>query len=452
MTKPTNNIAISVENLSKRYRIGIKEESPDTLVGAAASLVTRPIKNFRRLRSLAKFGNQGGRTDDILWALDEVSFDLRQGEILGLVGPNGAGKTTLLKILTQITEPTGGKAYLTGRVSSLLEVGTGFHPELSGRDNVYLNGTLLGMKKSDLDNKFDEIVDFAEVNKFIDTPVKRYSSGMAVRLAFSVAAHLEPEILLVDEVLAVGDASFQQKCIGKMQEVGNMGRTIIFVSHNMSAISSLCSRAMWINEGKIILDGEPDEVIDKYLSSSSIQKTKYPVAKSVDGELIIEKVVVTDYKGNEKSEFKTWDSIAIEIHYNASTPINRPYFWVAILGRGGGLLNANMLLDGTTIEKLDGKGKIRCTFERVPLLPQQQYVVRIGARASNPMNQLVRWIDVANFSIRGSAKSAGLKGEAADRFIGITNTVMSPYTWDTPDGKKVAVNITPTIPTKGSLS
>ncbi len=262
-----NDMAIRVENLSKRYRIGLKEELPDTIVGAMTGWLRAPLANLRGLRRLSHFSANGHDDPDVIWALKDVSFEVAQGEVMGIIGRNGAGKSTLLKILSRITEPTSGRAVINGRVSSLLEVGTGFHPELTGRENVYLNGTVLGMSKAEIDRKFDEIVDFSGVEKFIDTPVKRYSSGMQVRLAFSVAAHLEPEILLVDEVLAVGDVEFQKKCFGKMSEVSSEGRTVLFVSHNMAAIQALCYRTVVLQDSKISFDGLTEDGITHYLRS-----------------------------------------------------------------------------------------------------------------------------------------------------------------------------------------
>ncbi len=253
------DVAIKVEGLGKRYRIG--ERVPyKALRDSIAGLFRSPLK----------FLNRGdGKGDDYIWALRDVSFEIRHGEVVGIIGRNGAGKSTLLKILSRITEPTEGYAEIHGRVGSLLEVGTGFHPELTGRENIYLNGAILGMRKKEIDRKFDEIVAFAEVERFIDTPVKFYSSGMYVRLAFSVAAHLEPEILLVDEVLAVGDASFQKKCLGKMGDVAREGRTVLFVSHNMGAVARLCKRALWLDKGKIVKDGTADSVISQYLTKGT---------------------------------------------------------------------------------------------------------------------------------------------------------------------------------------
>jgi lipopolysaccharide transport system ATP-binding protein len=263
----TDNV-ISIEGLSKAYRIG-KQVKQETLASSVSALIKSPFRNFRNLQRLNTFNLRGDEDDEeILWALRDVSFNVQQGEVLGIIGRNGAGKSTLLKILSRIAEPTKGRITITGRVSALLEVGTGFHPELTGRENIYLNGTILGMRKQELDGKFDEIVDFSGVEKFLDTPVKRYSSGMKVRLAFSVAAHLEPEILIVDEVLAVGDAEFQDKCIGKMQDVATgEGRTVLFVSHNMGAVQRLCSRAILLNSGSVEIDATPEEVVAQYLST-----------------------------------------------------------------------------------------------------------------------------------------------------------------------------------------
>jgi lipopolysaccharide transport system ATP-binding protein len=258
--------ALRVDRLSKRYRIGAKQTRHDTLGGAVIDFLKRPASNFRRLRSLTTFADES-EEHDVLWALKDVSFEIKSGETVGIIGANGAGKSTLLKILSRITQPTSGTAWVNGRVSSLLEVGTGFHLDLTGRENVYLNGAILGMTRKEIERKFDDIVAFSDVGKFIDTPVKRYSSGMALRLAFSVAAHLEPEILMVDEVLAVGDIRFQKKCMTKMDEVAKTGRTVIYVAHNMPAIGRLCQRAILMNHGQIVQDGPSHEVISTYLNS-----------------------------------------------------------------------------------------------------------------------------------------------------------------------------------------
>jgi lipopolysaccharide transport system ATP-binding protein len=256
-----SDTVIRVENLSKHYRIGLREKQAKTIRQAIKGIVSSPFKYLNSvLREAAP--------EEMFWALQNVSFEINRGDVVGIIGRNGAGKSTLLKILSQITEPTSGYAEIRGRVKSLLEVGTGFHPDLTGRENIYLNGTIMGMRKREIDCRFDEIVDFAEVEKFIDTPVKHYSSGMYTRLAFAVAAHLQPEILIVDEVLAVGDVKFQKKCLGKMQDVStNEGRTIIFVSHNTDAIQRLCSKCLMMEHGQLVDYGNTDNVMSHYLSS-----------------------------------------------------------------------------------------------------------------------------------------------------------------------------------------
>ena len=253
---------VRVKDVGKRYRIGERREAYSTLRDTMSKALSAPFKR------------NGAAGSGIIWALKDVNFEVASGEILGIIGRNGAGKSTLLKILSRITTPTTGRAELFGRIGSLLEVGTGFHPELTGRENIYLNGAVLGMKRTEISSKFDEIVAFAEIEKFLETPVKHYSSGMYMRLAFAVAAHLEPEILLVDEVLAVGDAEFQAKCLGKMGAVANEGRTVLFVSHNMPAIQSLCKRALWINNGEVVADGDATLVVSEYLRNSSQPATE----------------------------------------------------------------------------------------------------------------------------------------------------------------------------------
>jgi lipopolysaccharide transport system ATP-binding protein len=256
------DIAIRVENLSKQFHIGAIQKNRN-FREALVDGVTAPFRRtINRLRGQAK----GAELDETIWALKDVSFELRNGETIGIIGGNGAGKSTLLKIISRITEPTEGFAEIRGRIGSLLEVGTGFHPELTGRENTYLNGAILGMKKAEIKRKFDEIVSFSGIDKFIDTPVKHYSSGMYLRLAFAVAAHLEPEILIVDEVLAVGDSRFQKKCLDKMQDISQKGRSIVFVSHNMLAITQLCERAILLDNGRVVQEGPSHEVVRSYLN------------------------------------------------------------------------------------------------------------------------------------------------------------------------------------------
>ena len=270
-----------IENLSKQYRIGTRGAAYSTLREMIVNAARAPLRRLRRGQSRAN--------KEMVWVLKDVNFTVEPGEVVGIIGRNGAGKSTLLKVLSRITEPTKGRIELYGRVASLLEIGTGFHPELTGRENIYLNGAILGMRKAEIERKFDEIVAFAEVEKFIDTPVKRYSSGMYLRLAFAVAAHLEPEILVVDEVLAVGDARFQRKCLDKMQDVGQHGRTVLFVSHNMSAITRLCPRTILLDEGRVLCDGPSHEVVSTYLNSGlgTTASREWPDAESAPGNEIV---------------------------------------------------------------------------------------------------------------------------------------------------------------------
>jgi len=333
------NITIKAEKLSKCYRIGLKDKIHDSVGGAILDFITSPLENYRKYRSLYIFDDKYDQNkdddfddaDDIIWALKGISFEVREGEVVGIIGRNGAGKSTLLKILSKITIPTTGRAKIRGRISSLLEVGTGFHQELTGRENVYLNGTILGMRKTEISAKFEEIVAFSGVEKFIDTPVKRYSSGMKVRLAFAVAAHLEPEILLIDEVLAVGDAQFQKKCINKMEDVGQQGRTVIFVSHNMPAVTRLCQRVILLENGRILMDGPSAEVVSSYLHSEKGISTcrEWPNLHRAPGNesvrLCAVRVIADD--GQTSDTFDIRKPVGIEMEYEVLQPdhIMLPY-------------------------------------------------------------------------------------------------------------------------------
>ena len=324
----SNDIAIKVENISKLYRIGLKEEMHNSVGAALFDFIKSPLKNYRKYRSLYRFDDinpshghsSGNNHSDIIWALSEVSFDVKQGELLGIIGRNGSGKSTLLKILCRITNPTRGCAEIRGKVSSLLEVGTGFHPELTGRENVYLNGTVLGMTKKEVDHTFDEIVDFSGVEKFIDTPVKRYSSGMKVRLAFAVAAHMEPEILIVDEVLAVGDAAFQKKCLSKMEDVGRHGRTILFVSHNMQTVTRLCDRTILLDAGRIVEDGPSCDVVNSYINAQSgltAVREWHDLAEAPGGDVAcLHAVRIRTKDGQVSQAVDICEPIAIEMEYD----------------------------------------------------------------------------------------------------------------------------------------
>ena len=304
---------VQVENLSKQYTIGTREAAYGTLRESIVEAVRAPLKRLR--------GSNGKRNSETIWALKDVSFTVDPGEVIGIIGRNGAGKSTLLKVLSRITEPTTGRAELYGRVASLLEVGTGFHPELTGRENMYLNGAILGMKKTEIDRKFDQIVAFAELEKFLDTPVKRYSSGMYMRLAFAVASHLEPEIMVVDEVLAVGDVSFQKKCLGKMGDVAQEGRTVLFVSHNMVAIQSLCKRALWLDRGEIVEDGTAGAVVSNYLNSSFgseglLEEVWSDIATAPGNEFVrLHRIQVRPKDGVSSEPLTTTTPFSIEVEY-----------------------------------------------------------------------------------------------------------------------------------------
>lgn len=287
---------IKVENLSKRYRLGDQQKSYSTLGEYMIGTLRSP---FKALKSRIKSDENG------FWALRDVNFEVLPGEVIGIIGRNGAGKSTLLKILSRITRPTTGKIELYGRVESLLEVGTGFHQELTGRENIFLNGAILGMRREEISKKFDEIVAFAEIEKFLDTPVKHYSSGMYVRLAFAIAAHLEPEILIVDEVLAVGDAEFQKKCLGKMNEVSKNGRTVIFVSHQMGSIAQLCQKALLLEKGRLVLQDTPDKVIDYYVNHSNSKISSYTADHAAaQREMYVQSAAVLNDEGVEQHSFR----------------------------------------------------------------------------------------------------------------------------------------------------
>ncbi|RMH18957.1 MAG: ABC transporter ATP-binding protein [Acidobacteria bacterium] len=362
--------AIEIDHLAKRYRIGLAEELHDTFGGAVLSWLGSPLSNLRRLRRLSRF--DPGDDADVIWALRDVTFAVAAGEVVGIIGANGAGKSTLLKILSGITEPTAGRAVIHGRVASLLEVGTGFHPDLTGRDNVYLNGTILGMSKGEIDRKFDEIVDFAEVGTFIDTPIKRYSSGMHVRLAFSVAAHLEPEILLIDEVLAVGDAAFRKRCLGKMGEVAASGRTVLFVSHNLSAVERLCERSVVLDHGRIVFAGPTAAAIDHYLRHTLDDGAALGDPQRRPGRGRVRFTRIWAESGGAETVHLTSGgeaSICLAYRISGAQPIRKVRVrlgWTNLLGDP--LLTCINDLSGFPIPQLPGpEGTIRIHLPRLPL-------------------------------------------------------------------------------------
>ena len=312
-----SDMAISAQGLGKRYRLGRAAARHDSLRDLIVHTAKAPLENFRRVRRMKQF--EEADDADVLWAVRDVSFDIRHGEVVGFIGRNGAGKSTLLKMLSRITEPSTGRAVITGRVGSLLEVGTGFHPDLTGRENTYLNGAILGMDREYVRRRFDEIVEFAGVDRFIDTPVRHYSSGMYLRLAFAVAAHLEPEILIVDEVLAVGDAAFQKKCLGKMNSVSQEGRTVLFVSHNLTAVRSLCSRVILLRDGTVVADEPPEQAVSSYIAemkdSTVIREYERGPEAPQNEAFVVRSVAVRDPNGELLTELYTTTEFDVEIEY-----------------------------------------------------------------------------------------------------------------------------------------
>jgi len=392
-----SNVAVRVENLSKQYKIGTRINRHDTL----RDHLMHGIKSLFRRNGHPSILNPQLSTlnpqlaESHIWALKDVSFEVKHGDVVGFIGKNGAGKSTLFKILSRITEPTSGNVKIYGHVGSLLEIGTGFHPELTGRENVYLNGAVLGLKKSDINRKFDEIVAFAEVEKFIDTPVKRYSSGMYVRLAFAVAAHLEPEILIVDEVLAVGDAAFQQKCLGKMSDVSTEGRTVLFVSHDIASIRRLCTRGLVLNEGHNICYDSIEQAIEQYdelvlgrkkrKSAPSAPHIIYEaVNENTGAEFEIMKLEILDSEGNPKDQVHTWDSFIMRIHYKTVTHVNRGAAEIRISSRDGTpLLNLSTQPDSAIPMAIEiGSYVVDCCIQNVPLAAGE-YVVSGGLTIPN---------------------------------------------------------------------
>jgi lipopolysaccharide transport system ATP-binding protein len=365
-----SDIAVRVDRLSKRYRIGQREPYKmlrDTVTGAAGASLRR-LSSLVRRRSIDHAQPQAA-SDGHIWALNDVSFEIGRGEVVGIIGRNGAGKSTLLKILSRITEPTAGYVEIHGRVGSLLEVGTGFNPELSGRENIYLNGAILGMKRAEIDRKFDEIVAFAEVEKFLDTPVKRYSSGMHMRLAFAVAAHLEPEILLVDEVLAVGDAAFQKKCLGKMGEVAREGRTVLFVSHNTAAVASLCDRGLLLNYGKLVDEGPVKRVVQRYLQSAistSIIPLEQRLDRSGDGSI---RIVSLRIESTEPDKvIRSSSRLRVTIGYRSDKPVWYPQFLVSVYDSADvGIYLLHSDLFGNLPESLPPEGSVTCLTDPINL-------------------------------------------------------------------------------------
>jgi lipopolysaccharide transport system ATP-binding protein len=358
-------IAISCENLSKRFVIRHQQQAGN--YSALRDVITDGVKNIIRKRERP--------TSEEFWALKDVTFSIAQGDRVGIIGRNGAGKSTLLKILSRITEPSDGRVRIKGRVASLLEVGTGFHPELTGRENIFLNGSILGMSRAEIRKKFDEIVDFAEVEKFLDTPVKRYSSGMYVRLAFAVAAHLEPEILVVDEVLAVGDAQFQEKCLGKMRQVSGEGRTVIFVSHNMASIEQLCNKAIWLHHGQLRESGDTAQIIDSYLRFKNVEAATSTLTERKDrsgsGKARFESIQLLDHTGTPIEKVKSGARCYLSIKLKEIEPLDEKQLIIAVgidNSRASriGLLSNSMTGERPSLQRQNGCAELKIVVDEIP--------------------------------------------------------------------------------------
>ena len=378
-----NDTVILVENLGKRYRIGASPERYKTLRDTLVSGVKAPFQKLQH-GSSASHASTG---PNLIWALRDISFDVPRGKVMGIVGRNGAGKSTLLKILSRVTEPTEGSAEIHGRVGSLLEVGTGFHPELTGRENIYLNGAILGMKRLEIERKFDEIVAFSEVEQFIDTPVKRYSSGMYLRLAFAVAAHLEPEILVVDEVLAVGDAEFQRKCMGKMSDVAQAGRTVLFVSHNMSAVLRLTEETIVLDKGRLVFRAPTPQAVDYYMAAGftgSGERLWDPQEIPADAAPFAPLALrLRDTKGHIVDTLRSTESIHVEIEYHLEQPITGLRVGIYLLTMRGEYVFTSFDLDNPSrFEQLgirpEGHYISRCTIP-ADTLNEGRYVLAVNA-------------------------------------------------------------------------
>jgi lipopolysaccharide transport system ATP-binding protein len=427
---------ITVDNVSKSYLVGhrfdVRGRSGYT---ALRDVIGREMRNFVRKTIDVVRGRQVLQGDEVeeFWALKNVSFEVKQGEVLGIIGRNGAGKSTLLKILSRITEPTEGRVVLRGRVASLLEVGTGFHPELTGRENIFLNGAILGMTGAEIRRKFDEIVDFAEVEKFLDTPVKRYSSGMYVRLAFAVAAHLEPEILIVDEVLAVGDTEFQKKCLGKMEDASRGGRTVLFVSHNMAAIDRLSTEAILLRDGSVQLHGESSLVVKTYLASVAAHTTGWEEVETAPrkypgtGSAIISKLRLHNPAGVVSGAPITFDLLAKVLHKIEQLRVGFTIFDLGGMPVGTAFSNEVYIAENQQLIMLT------LTVDRLPLAPGEYYMgVSIGRGdfKSGPIEYDVV-LDCMYFSVAAPAGRYGMlatweRGWGSVVFDGVTLDISEP--------------------------
>tara|TARA_B100001250_G_scaffold414394_1_gene452489 strand:+ start:3594 stop:4922 length:1329 start_codon:yes stop_codon:yes gene_type:complete len=431
------DIVIEISNLSKKYKLG--SISSKTFVDDIKSFF---FKFMGKENSINKTTSRNilnrKMTSGEIYALDNINLKVEKGEILGIIGKNGAGKSTLLKILSRITSPSSGNVKLRGRISSLLEVGTGFHPDLTGRENIFLNGAILGMTSNEIKSKIDEIIDFSGIESFIDTPVKRYSSGMRVRLGFSVAAYLDSEILIIDEVLAVGDAAFQKKCIGKMNSIAKDNRTVLFVSHSMTSVKNLCSKGIIIENGSITFQGNIHDVVQKYLATT--HKTSFNGEFKKENPLVFkhllefEKVILRNSKGAITNTFNFMEDIEIEIYYEALEKIDHPNFWVELDCELGRVMKANMLIDGLSPHYIEGKGSIKLYLKNLKL-SEQLFTINIGLRDSKNEVIASTIITAAGFYVKNNFKKMNIKSPYATKFIK-ASPILIPYVWEY-DNKKL---------------
>jgi lipopolysaccharide transport system ATP-binding protein len=393
-----SDIAIRTEQLGKRYRLGSPHQPSTTLREALLDMAHAPLR----------LGERGRPAHTEFWALRDISLQVPRGEVLGIVGRNGAGKSTLLKLLSRVSRPTVGRAVVHGRVGSLLEVGTGFHPELSGRENIYLNGAILGMSRAEIQRRFDQIVEFAEIERFIDTPVKRYSSGMYMRLAFSIAAHVEPEILLVDEVLSVGDAAFQKRCLGKMDTAARDGRTVVFVSHNMPTVLTLCERAILLEAGRLVDDGTPAAIVTRYLASAAAS-CAIPLAerrdRSGDGTAQFVSLRVQSADSHGHNIIRSSSRLKLELGYRSDRPLRQAQFVVSISDQMDvGLFVLHNELGGGLPGMLPAVGTVSCITDPIKLTPGR-CAIHLELLKGNVRADHIR--DAASFDVVADESSGG---------------------------------------------
>ena len=424
-----SDVVIRLDKLGKQYRVGRRQDNYRNLREAITEVVTSPA---RRLFQRKRFKDSIVRSDTF-WALRDVSFEVKQGETVGIIGRNGAGKSTLLKILARITEPSLGEGEINGRIGSLLEVGTGFHPELTGRENIYLNGAILGMRRAEIKSKFDEIVAFAEVEKFVDTPVKHYSSGMYLRLAFSVAAHLEPEILLVDEVLAVGDAAFQKKCLGKMQNVADQGRTVLFVSHNMAAVQALCRRGIYFSEGRLVCNATADEAVRSYIggfTSGAMRPLTLRTDRKGSGELRFTACWIENKHGVKVDKAMVGEDIRFCFAYKATKMSRNVYVAFNLQEQiGDAIINCNTTDVGQDLVLVPEEGVFVCEINKFPLRAGR-YVGNLDCRVQGVLADWIQGallVDISAGDYYGTGK------------LNSQSKVYLPQAWNVRDAGRTAM-------------